>query len=150
MNLKTKVKKIKEEPKKKKKKINSVKTEYNGVLYDSKVESRFAELLDTLNIKFTPHVKYQVIPKIAMKNGSTSRASHYIADFVLEDGTVIDIKGFMVTAEFKLKTKLMKLIHDIGVVLLVECPKALRESIGIEKYNYQFTEHKTLYGGKKK
>ncbi len=45
MNLKTKVKKVKEESKKKKKKkINSVKTEYNGVIYDSKVESKFAEL----------------------------------------------------------------------------------------------------------
>jgi hypothetical protein len=107
----------------KKTKYNNKITELDGIKFHSRKESmRYGQLklyengglISDLRLQ----VSYELIPKLVI-NGKTERAIKYIADFVYFDTVhkveiVEDVKG-MITDIFKLKYKLMKLIHNIDI-----------------------------------
>jgi hypothetical protein len=107
----------------KKTKYNNKITELNGIKFHSRKESmRYGQLklyekgglISDLRLQ----VSYELIPKLVI-NGKTERAIKYIADFVYFDTVhkveiVEDVKG-MITDIFKLKYRLMKLIHNIDI-----------------------------------
>lgn len=109
----------------KRNKFNAIKTVIDGITFDSKREAaRYTQLkiyekgglISNLRLQ----VPYELIPKQTI-NGKTERATKYIADFVYYDTVhkvevVDDCKG-VITDVFKLKYKLMKLIHNIDVKL---------------------------------
>ena len=94
-------------------KYRNVKTEYDGVLYDSKKEAAYARLLDTMRKATHPSDRvYRVerqVPFPVVLNGK--KICVYRADFVVTyaDGReqVIDVKG-MKTAIYRLKKKLVE------------------------------------------
>jgi hypothetical protein len=107
----------------KKTKYNNKITELDGIKFHSRKESmRYGQLklyekgglISDLRLQ----VSYELIPKLVI-NGKTERAIKYIADFVYFDTVhkveiVEDVKG-MITDIFKLKYRLMKLIHNIDI-----------------------------------
>jgi hypothetical protein len=107
----------------KKTKYNNKITELDGIKFHSRKESvRYWQLklyekgglISDLRLQ----VSYELIPKLVI-NGKTERAIKYIADFVYFDTVhkvevVEDVKG-MITDIFKLKYRLMKLIHNIDI-----------------------------------
>ena len=107
----------------KRNKFNAKKTEVDGILFHSKKESvRYSQLklyekgglIKDLKLQVT----YQLIPPMRINN-KHHRAICYIADFVYYDTVhkcevVEDVKG-MITDIFKIKYRLMKLIHNIEV-----------------------------------
>jgi hypothetical protein len=106
---------------KKKSKYRSEKTEYNGMMFDSKKEADFAKNLESrkhaheLNERVT-RVEYQVAYPITAKN---KVVSHYFADFRITYADlhqeVVDVKG-MKTPVYKLKKKLVEALHDIKII----------------------------------
>jgi hypothetical protein len=104
-------------------KYNNVKTELDGILFHSKKESkRYTELKLLLqsneiqNLRL--QVSYELIPSLKINN-KTHRPIKYIADFVyIKNGieVVEDVKGF-ITDIFKIKLRLMKLIHNIEIFI---------------------------------
>lgn len=97
----------------KRSKYSAKKTEIDGIVFDSKIESQFylylKELKSTDKISdFSLQPKFELVPTFK-KNGRTNRAITYTADFeiTLKDGNVIivDTKG-METDVFKIKRKL--------------------------------------------
>lgn len=107
----------------KKNKYNNKIKELDGIRFHSKKESaRYSQLklyekgglIENLRLQ----VKYELIPKLVI-NGKTERAISYVADFVYYDTVnkcevTEDVKG-MATDIFKLKYRLMKVIHNIDV-----------------------------------
>lgn len=111
-------------------KYGNIKTEYNGVKYDSKKEAEFAMTLDFSKkatkpsdrvVEWTAQVPYQVV-----LNGV--KICKYIADFKVKyaDGreVVYDVKpfdqrtqNFRGTDVFKLKKKLVEAQYGIEIVL---------------------------------
>lgn len=98
-------------------------TELDGIKFASRKEAaRYSQLklyekgklIENLRLQ----VSFELIPKLVI-NGKTERAIKYIADFAYFDTVnkkeiVEDTKG-MITDVFKLKYRLMKLIHNIDV-----------------------------------
>ena len=100
-------------------KFGNVKTAVDGIEFDSKLEAkRYTHLKLLRYAKQIKDFKMQVTYPLAV-NGQ--KICDYRADFVVEqlDGSVVveDTKGF-VTAEFKLKKKLMKAVLGIDVIEL--------------------------------
>ena len=107
----------------KKTKYNNKITELDGIKFHSRKESmRYGQLklyekgglISDLRLQ----VSYELIPKLVI-NGKTERAIKYIADFVYFDTVhkveiVEDVKG-MITDIFKIKYRLMKMIHNIDI-----------------------------------
>jgi len=107
----------------KKTKYNNKITKLDGIKFHSRKESvRYGQLkvyekgglISDLRLQ----VSYELIPKLVI-NGKAERAIKYIADFVYFDTVhkvevVEDVKG-MITDIFKLKYRLMKLIHNIDI-----------------------------------
>jgi len=107
----------------KKTKYNNKITELDGIKFNSRKESmRYGQLklyekgglISDLRLQ----VSYELIPKLVI-NGKTERAIKYIADFVYFDTVhkvevVEDVKG-MITDIFKIKYRLMKMIHNIDI-----------------------------------
>ena len=96
-------------------KYNNKKIVADGILFDSKEEYRYYELLKQkkaqgLIVNFELQPKYLLQP-LFKYNGKTIRAIHYIADFLIYhlDGTeeVIDIKGMAVPVAL-MKRKMMQ------------------------------------------
>lgn len=95
-----------------KSKYNNVKTEYNGVKYDSKKEAFYAQKLDILSravyqdkrvIKYERQVPFQI--EIAGK-----KICKYLLDFLvtyIDRVEYVDVKG-MRTPIYKLKKKLVE------------------------------------------
>jgi len=93
-------------------KYGARKTEYNGVMYDSKRESEYARELD-LRVRahdilsWQRQVKYPMIVK-------DIKITTYVADFVITHNNghieIVDIKG-VETPVFKLKAKLLKALY---------------------------------------
>lgn len=82
----------------------------NGITFDSMMEARYYLFLleekKQGKIKdFKMQVPFELQPKFKKKNGKTVRAIDYVADFVIDDVTVVDVKG-VETDTFKLKAKL--------------------------------------------
>ena len=68
-------------------KFGNIKTTIDGILFDSKLESRFYEYAKQLKemgkIKdFEMQVKYEIFPSFK-KNGKSWRKIEYVADFVI-------------------------------------------------------------------
>lgn len=107
----------------KRNKFNAKKTEIDGIVFHSRKEAaRYSQLKlyekGGLITNLRLQVSYELIPKLVI-NGKTERAIKYIADFVYYDTVhkceiVEDVKG-MITDVFKLKYRLMKLIHGIDI-----------------------------------
>ena len=98
-------------------KYHSVKTEVDGIMFDSRKEAqRYSELklLERAGVihDLQLQVPFQLIPKTPV-----GRAVKYYADFVYYEGdkmVVEDTKG-MKTEVYKIKKKLMYMIHGIEV-----------------------------------
>ena len=98
-------------------------TELDGIKFHSRKEAaRYSQLkmyekgglIKDLRLQ----VKYELIPKLTI-NGKNERAISYVADFVYIDTVhnnevVEDVKGMQIDI-FKIKYRLMKLIHNIDV-----------------------------------
>jgi hypothetical protein len=107
----------------KRNKFNAVKTTIDGIKFHSKKESvRYSQLKlyekGGLITDLRLQVPYELIPKLVI-NGKTERAIKYIADFVYFDTVhkveiVEDVKG-MITDIFKIKYRLMKVLHGIDI-----------------------------------
>ena len=114
-------------------KYNAVKTEYNGMTFDSKRELRRYMELETLEkngeiSNLRRQVKYvlrptQREPDIIGKKGGVKKGKviekecAYTADFVYEeDGETVveDSKGFR-TKDYAIKRKLMLYVHGIKI-----------------------------------
>lgn len=106
-------------------KYGNIKTEVDGVIYDSKGESKRAEeliALEKLGIisNLRMQVPYELIPKQKDGDGKTVRAVTYKADFVyVENGETI-VEDFKASKKFqdpvyKLKKKLMLFRHGITI-----------------------------------
>lgn len=99
-------------------KYKSVKSVYNGIVFDSKKEmNRYCELRLLEKAKVIKNLELQV-PFILIPKSNTERAVTYKADFTYIDFaysaagtmTVEDVKGFK-TKEYILKRKLFKYLH---------------------------------------
>lgn len=102
-------------------KYGSKKTDYNGVIYDSKREANFAAHLDYLKHTIDPRekvvdVKRQVPFPVQINNQHICK---YLADFVVtySDGRteVIDVKGFK-TEVYRLKKKMVEAQYKISII----------------------------------
>jgi hypothetical protein len=98
-----------------KNKYRNIKTEIDGIVFDSKKEAEYYQQLKYLKQAgeirdFGVQQRYELQPKFK-KNGKTYQAITYIADFVIinKDGTteVVDIKG-VETKDFKIKHKMFE------------------------------------------
>ena len=104
-------------------KYGNYKTEYDGIVFDSRKEAqRYAELKLLQRAGLIRDLKLQVpfelIPKQERDGKCVQRSVKYIADFVyFKDGQMVveDTKG-MRTDVFKLKKKMMLWLWDIDVV----------------------------------
>ncbi|MBC8590638.1 DUF1064 domain-containing protein [Lachnospiraceae bacterium NSJ-29] len=103
---------------KKKNKYRNIKTQVDGITFDSKKEAEYYCKLKLLKqageIKdFGLQPRYELQPTFR-KNGTTYRAITYVADFIITnlDGTteVVDIKG-VETQVFKIKQKLFEYMY---------------------------------------
>lgn len=105
----------------KKSKYGNRRTEYNGRMFDSALEARHARELDLLRRMKDPKervtdVQYQVRYPMVIKG---QKICTYIADFVVTYADkrveVVDAKGVL-TDVYKLKKKLMKVLHSIDII----------------------------------
>lgn len=104
-------------------KYHSIKTQVDGITFDSKLEAtRYCELklLVKANVikDLRLQVPYELIPKHTIE-GISVRATKYIADFVYWDNEknveiVEDTKGFK-TAEYRKKKKQLKQRYGIDI-----------------------------------
>ena len=107
--------------KKKESKYLNVRKEYNGRVYHSKKEAKYAEKLDNevkngIILSYTPQVRIKI-----EINGF--KICTYICDFVIENLSgeleYVDVKGSKYGAPyqmFSLKKKLVKAIHGIDII----------------------------------
>lgn len=102
----------------KKSKYGNKKTEYKGIVYDSRKEARYAQSLEILQTANDPKEKVVNIER-QVKYSIDINGIHicnYILDFKVAyaDGRIeyIDVKG-MRTSVYILKAKLMKAIYNI-------------------------------------
>jgi hypothetical protein len=100
-------------------KFNAVRTESNGRTFDSGEEAKRAvELQWLLHLGKISDLRYQVKFVIIPKQEGESEAE-YVADFTYKDENgnyiVEDSKGHR-TAEYRLKRKLMLLVHGIRIL----------------------------------
>lgn len=100
-------------------KFNAEKTESNGRIFDSGDEAKRAvDLQWLLHLGKISNLRYQVRFEIIPKQEGES-AAEYIADFTYKDENgnyvVEDVKGHL-TAEYRLKRKLMLLVHGIRIL----------------------------------
>lgn len=103
-------------------KYNSIKTEVDGIKFDSKKEANRWQELKILErageiSHLTRQVKYELIPSQKVDGKLVERPCSYIADFVyLEDGETVveDTKGYK-TPDYIIKRKLMLQVHGIRI-----------------------------------
>ncbi|SDI64969.1 Protein of unknown function [Paraburkholderia steynii] len=104
-------------------KYGNVPTVVNGITFDSAREAARYEVLARLQLagqisELQIQVPFDVVPA-AVVAGKSRRPVRYIADFVYRDAggarVVEDVKG-MLTAIYKLKRHLMKVVHGIDIV----------------------------------
>lgn len=107
-------------------KYRNKKTVYDGYKFDSIVEKDYYKHLKRKEeeglIKNLTLQKRFILQPAFKHNGKTIRAITYTSDFyyITADGqeTVIDVKGVL-TAEFKIKLKLMRYIYkDLNIILI--------------------------------
>lgn len=127
-------------------KINSVKTEVDGILFDSRTEADFYKYLTKekgliLGEDFQIQVTYQLLEDHIRSDGKKINGVKYVADFVIHSKTsnkvrVIDIKG-MKTPDFILKEKMFSSRYN---PLYIECvcrsPKYYSDETGFNWIGY--------------
>lgn len=122
-------------------KYHAIKEVYKGIKFDSQTECDYFKHLESLGYvhgeTFFTQVKYTLQEGFKL-NGKAIRPIVYIADFVVheKDGSikVIDIKGFLMSAVFNLKVKIMAKVHGIEVVTIGRCPKYYLEENNKEEW----------------
>lgn len=100
-------------------KFNAEKKAMNGRTFHSKMEAKRAEELQwQLHLGHISDLQYQVPYEVIPKQEGEA-AAYYYADFVYKnsDGEIVveDAKGHQ-TADYKLKRKLMLLVHGIRIL----------------------------------
>ena len=106
-------------------KFGAIKTEVNGLKFDSKAEARrYGQLLDLsragLITGLTMQVPFELAPGVKLAGAKRAKPPlRYIADFVYSDtkwGQIVveDVKG-VITPLFRVKQHLMKSVHGIDV-----------------------------------
>lgn len=110
----------------------AVKTEVDGIMFDSQAESEFYKLLKQSDdvVAFELQPRYLLLESF-QKDGKTIRKMEYVADFKVlykdKKFEVIDVKG-MVTDVFKLKKKLFDhRYRDIELILIKKQGKGWRK-----------------------
>lgn len=127
-------------------KYNNKKVLYMGEKFDSQMEADYYKHL--LNYYPKDDIKLQPIFELQLAgidyHGAKIRPITYVADFKIYD-KVIDIKGFM-TADFKLKLKMLKYKYPlIDVILIKKAPAWHNESwIELSLYNKLLKERKKM------
>ncbi len=117
MSTKSTPKTLKGQPKKKHSKYSAVKTEVDGIVFDSAKEARrYKELLLLRKAGYIGFLEMQVPFEL---NAGGTHSLKYIADFVYRDTTtgkrvVEDVKGFR-TAVYRKKKRLMKKLYGIEI-----------------------------------
>lgn len=108
-------------PWKKRAKYRNVKTEVDGLKFDSKKEAKrwieLKQLLDAGRISnLMRQVMFQLVPQVVL-DGRKQQPVKYVADFQYQLGDQIvveDVKGFK-TPEYRMKRKMMKAFLNIEV-----------------------------------
>lgn len=108
-------------PWKRRAKYRNVKTEVDGITFDSKKEAkRWIELKQLLYAgqisDLMRQVVFQLVPQVVL-DGRKQQPVKYVADFQYQLGNQIvveDVKGFK-TPEYRMKRKMMKAFHGIEV-----------------------------------
>jgi len=108
-------------PWKKRAKYRNVKTEVDGLKFDSKKEAKrwveLKQLLDAGRISnLMRQVVFQLVPQVVL-DGRKQQPVKYVADFQYQLGDQIiveDVKGFK-TPEYRMKRKMMKAFLGIEV-----------------------------------
>lgn len=108
-------------PWKKRAKYRNVKTEVDGLKFDSKKEAKrwveLKQLLDAGRISnLMRQVTFQLVPQVVL-DGRKQQPVKYVADFQYQLGNQIvveDVKGFK-TPEYRMKRKMMKAFLGIEV-----------------------------------
>ena len=98
-------------------KYNAVQTIVDGKNFPSKAEAgRYGMLRLLERVGEITNLRTQVSFKLPVNDMEICR---YIADFVYEtkEGQTVveDVKGYLISAEFRLKRKLMRAIHGIEI-----------------------------------
>ena len=106
-------------------KYHNIKSTVNGVEFSSKMEAAYYEFL--LNTYKPEEIILQ--PKFLLqegfkKNGTLIRKIEYIGDFQIKGSKiVIDVKGFLVAPEFKIKYKLFQNKYpDLDLQVITKAP----------------------------
>ena len=114
-------------PKREKKvsKYKSVKTEYNGVIYDSKKEAKYAFILDVLKKEgrisdIRRQVKFEWEEQCHANGMMVTFKRKYLADFTYFDlkkneRVIVDVKGCL-TAEYKKKKKIVERLFNVEII----------------------------------
>ena len=115
-------------PKKGKSKYFAKKTEYDGIMFDSKLEAaRYKILRRYEDAGEISDLEVQVdFPCIVTVDGEDKKICSYVADFRYKrDGEVVveDTKG-MITQVFTLKKKLVEALYPGTKILIVKDPRA--------------------------
>jgi hypothetical protein len=106
----------------------------DGIKFQSTTESHFYEYLTRelgfkAGVDFRMQVEYLLIEPFKFK-GKQIRGTSYISDFTLKDGTIIDVKGKIVTDIFRIKNKLMKWHFNKEIIMVSESPKYYKNLTG--------------------
>ena len=106
---------------------NAVKTEADGVVFDSRLERYMHDLLKSHGIGFM-FLKRYTLQEPFTYNGETIRAITYTLDFYLPDyDMAIDTKG-VATQQGKLRIKMLKrLFADLDRTTTIELPRTKDE-----------------------
>ena len=93
---------------------NAQPTIYNGIKFRSKLEAECAKILDSNSIKYEYEpFKIELMPTFQY-DGKTYRAWHYAPDFMIDNGILLEIKGFPNDLWGVKKKMILKYIIDNG------------------------------------
>ena len=96
----------------------SKKTEVDGIVFDSKLESQFYLHLKDNGINFERQPEYILLPKTVTKGKYGTMAEiKYVADFLIGD-YVLDVKG-MQTTDFMIKKKMFCVLFPLLTLVIV-------------------------------
>ena len=88
-----------------KKVMNATKVEFDGEMFDSKLEARFAKLLKENNVEYEyNNLSIEIMPKFVYNN-EVIRAAKYTPDFIVGK-YLIEVKGYPTDA-WKVRRKLI-------------------------------------------
>ena len=94
-------------------------TEYDGIVFDSKLEAARYKILSDLEVQVD-------FPCVVTVNGEDQKICSYIADFRYKRGeevVVEDTKG-VITQVFRLKKKLVEALYPGTKILIVKDPRS--------------------------